>query len=412
VAVTRVAARHAVAGHVALAVGVLALAGLRLVTGGWYAVYDPFGANVLDGWPVAWETLYYVPHLPTFLGDGPPLGIAPVQYRTFVNLYVGSLLYGWTNNAYWSLAAVDVLFWFLGSATAYHAMRRLGVSTLAAATGAFLLATSPVLVSNMWRHDLHVANFSTLALGTWAALVIVDEVRPLTRLTLALGALLLVLSFSYQYQWVVLPVAAVVLRLRARYSTARTLVVAAGALVVFLTGTLVMRTAFAVVGLAPDSPDASAVQQPDLLVAEQLTAARSLGGLRRVLPGLQHVVFTLQAYHPVVFLVGAVGLLALRRHVGLAALVASAFSLAAITLYPAPWTAMSAYPFIYLGAGQACALAGERVRAAFRLSSPRVAIAIAAVLALALAALTNGDLWGDYRFLLEWWRLYYPQRVF
>jgi hypothetical protein len=412
VALTQVAPRRAILGYLCLATCVVALAAARLLTGGWYGVYEPFGLNVIDGWPVAWEALYYVPHLPTFLGDGQPPGFAPVQYRTFVNLYLGSLLYGWTGSAYWSLAAVDVAFWFLGSAAALHAMRRFGASPLAAGTGTFLLAASPVLVSNMWRHDLHVANFSTVALGTWAALVIVDEVRPPLRLCLALGALLVLLSLSYQYQWVVLPVAAVLLRFRARHSTARSLAVALGALVLLLVGTVVIRAAFGLVGLTPTGLDVAAVQQPDQLVGRQLTGVRSLDDLRRLLPGPQHVAITLQAYHPLVFFVGIAGLFALRPHVRLAALVASLLSLVAITLYPAPWTAMSAYPFVYLGAGQACALAGASVGGLLRLRRPLVAVAVAVGLAVGLAALTNGDLWGDYRFLLSWWRLYFPQRVF
>ncbi|MDQ3702255.1 MAG: hypothetical protein M3442_15240, partial [Chloroflexota bacterium] len=99
------------------------------------------------------------------------------------------------------------------------------------------------------------------------------------------------------------------------------------------------------------------------------------------------------------------------RLLGLVALVGALFS---FRLYGAPWTAMTAYPFVYLGAGAVCARAGDvaahlvatlRDRGRPR-PPPGVALATAVALAVLLAATTNGDLVGDTTFLLQWWNVY------
>ncbi|MGH2371535.1 MAG: hypothetical protein ACRDI2_25470, partial [Chloroflexota bacterium] len=218
----------------------------RLATGPWYHVYTPPGVVLLDGWPAEWEAVYFLEHFPAFIGDGVPrFGIAPVQYRTLLTLYLASLLYAWTGNAFWSLAVVDLLFWCLAGVAGYHLAQRLGAGRRAAALSAVLLVGSPLLVSNMWAHVLHVAEFASLPLGLWAALVLVDEHRRPWHLAIGWGALLLWLSVSYHYQWIVAPMLLVLAITHPRLRGLQVLAVLAGAALLYLAGTVAAKAVVA-----------------------------------------------------------------------------------------------------------------------------------------------------------------------
>src|SRR5206468_12510095 len=134
-------------------------------------------------------------------------------------------------------------------------------------------------------------------------------------------------------------------------------------------------------------------------------------------------------YHPAVFAAGIAGLAFTPRRTRCLALVAEGGTIAATLLYGAPWTAMSAYPFVYLGAGLACAGAGRLVawlarQPTARRSPPaagaavncaahrqsRIAFAGALAAAFVAMALTNLDLVGRPQFLLQWWS-YYAGRI-
>lgn len=73
--------------HGGLLMLVCFLAFARLASGPWYQTYNPLGASLLDGWPVAWEVEYYLDLIPAFLGDAPPAhGMGLVHTRTFLSL--------------------------------------------------------------------------------------------------------------------------------------------------------------------------------------------------------------------------------------------------------------------------------------------------------------------------------------
>lgn len=395
----------------------------RLASGPWYQVYAPLGGRLLEGWPTSWEAIYYLVHFPTFLGDAPPwLGISAVQQRTLLHLYLASALYAWTGSAFWSLAAVDLMFWFLAGIAGYHVALRLGAAPWAAALNALMTVASPILVSNMWRHDLHVANFATMPLGLWAAMVLVDEHHSRRRLAATLGLLLLLLSLTYQYQWILIPLFVVLLTASPRVTPRQALAVALGATLLYLIATAALGAALAMVGLGASVGELKAVSQPGELLAARLASLRSPADVLAALPGRYRIEVMVQAYHPAVFVAGLAGLALLPRRTRWLALVASAVALLASTLYGPPWTAMSAYPFIYAGAGVSCAAAGTlaaRAVAAVPWLSQRparwsvgLARAVSLSLTLLLAALTNLDLVGDQQFLLLWWNYYSGRTLF
>jgi hypothetical protein len=163
-----------------------------------------------------------------------------------------------------------------------------------------------------------------------------------------------------------------------------------------------------------------AVSDPGGLLAARASSFRSPADVLAALPGWPHARLMADAYHPLVFAAGLVGLVLLPRRTRWLALVASAATLFAGTLYSPAWTAMSAYPFIYTGAGVACAAAGTLAARAGRRWPGLVTAGrqgwlvptIGLVLALLLAGLTNLDLLGDTRFLLMWWSFYARQTLF
>jgi hypothetical protein len=403
--------------YAVLAPLVVALGLARLATGPWYQTAVPAGARLLEGWPIAWEATYYLAHFPTFLGEAPPqLGIAPVHYRTFLNLYLATALYAWSGSAYWSIAAVDLCFWFLASAAGYHVALRLGAGPWAAALGALMTAASPLLVSNMWRHDLHTANFATMALGLWAALVLVEEHRGSWRLAVGLGLLLLLLSLTYQYQWLMLPLLVVLTAGDARLGWGRRAAVVAGAALLFLAGTLAVKAALVVAGMGPSVGYLHAVAEPDQLLGARLAGVRSPADVLALLPRWTHVRLMAQAYHPAVFVAGVIGLGLLPWRARLLGLAALAVTLLTNTLYAAPWTTMSAYPLVYAGAGTTCTALGASAarlvgalppsgrRPARRPDRLGVWLGRGAGLALALLLMapTNVDLIGNTWFLRQW----------
>lgn len=419
---------------------VLALALARLATGPWYQVYNPASALLLEEGPVEWEVVYFLPHLPAVAGEAPSgYTVSPVQYRALGPLWVAGALWAWTGSAFWALAIVDLAGWAIAGVATYHLGRRLGARDSAAALGALLVVASPLLASNMWTHVLHLAEFASLPVGLWGTLVLLDADDSRAagaastagaatkrsnrrtawgrtgRLALALGALLVGLSLTYQYQWVVAPLAALAAITRPAGGRGRALVAVAGAVGIYVAATVAVRVALFVAGLGDPGSQQDAVARPEALALSGLSTL-DRAGLWALLPNRGHLLATVGLYHPLVFVVGIAGLGLLSgraRLLGLVALVGALFS---FRLYGAPWTAMTAYPFVYLGAGAVCARAGDvaahlvaRLRDRRRpRPPPGVALATAAVLAALLAATTNGDLVGNTTFLLQWWNVYSP----
>lgn len=384
----------------------------RLLTGPWYLAHNPFGGVLLDGWPAAWESVYNLVHFPTFLGDGPPkVGIASIQYRTFLSLWLATMLYGWTGSAFWSLATVDWLFWFLGGVAMYHLALRLGSARPAAAIAALLAAAAPIFAAGIWRMDLRVSNSAGMALGLWAAVVLVEEHRSRLRLGLGLGFLLFVLSLSYNYQWLLAPMLIVLAVADGRLTLRQSAAVVLGAVVLYAAATATMKEALVLAGLGP-TEYRDVVAQGDELLLARLAAVRSPAQLLRFLPDWYHARLMAEAYTPPVLLSALVGLGLLPRRTQWLALVAVAATLLVTVLYAQPWVAMSAYPLVYVGAGTACFGAGRaaaRAVAAFwpgarvgRLTA-WVARGLAGSLAVCFGALTNLDLVGRSQFLNQWW---------
>lgn len=407
-----------------------ALALARLALGPWYHLYNPNGVILVQGGPAEWEASYFVTHLPTFLSDYPSqLSISPVHYRTFGNLYLVAMLYAWTGNAYFALGVVDVAYWAAAGVATFFLALRLGAGRWCGALAALLVVSSPALVSNQWMHVLHVAEFASMPIALWAGTVLVDEVRGAWRLGLALGCLLLLASLLYEYQWLLVPVLAllVMIEFRARYLTdlrirLTSLITIGLSVALLLIATALLKGLFgAVVTTGEFDIYSRAVSQPGSLAIEQLRSLWQHGLLADLgqLPGVAAIRLTAVVYHPAVLITGLAGLalppsLGLPHRARLVGALLLALAAGAAAAYAAPWTAMSAYPLLYLSVAAACVAAGKGVAQVWRRltvpvtddGSQMVARVFALALVLVCVALTNGDLVRDTRFATRWWAEY------
>jgi len=260
-----------------------------------------------------------------------------------------------------------------------------------------------------------------MPIGLWAGVVLIDEEQGRARLAVGLGALLVLLSLTYQYQWITLPMLLILLRSSRRSTWRESLTILGGAVAAYAGVTALVRLALILGQLDPlTNPTAEhmrAVAEPAQLLATRLADFRSNLDPRVLLPRVDHLTTTARAYHPVVLGFGIGGVLLCPPRVRWLALVGSLGALYSYVLYPAPWTAMSAYPLLYIGAGVGCCAVG---RTAGRVlmwrgvdhAVPALAPTLAASTAFALAALTNLDLVGRYDFAITWWRLFFAPGVF
>lgn len=377
----------------------LVLASLRLAGAQGYATYKPIGMRLLEGLPASWEAGYFLAQLPTFLGDVPvSIGIAPVDYRTLVNLYLFAQLYGWTGSAYWSLAAVDVFFWIVATLCTWRLGPLVGLCARGSVAAAVLLAASPIFFTQMWHQDLHLANSASLPAGLWATAAIIHGKRAPLPIGLGLASVLLYLSLTYQFQWFVAPVAFVLLAVRGPLRLPSAIATWSGAVALFLVVTAVLGGIIQFSGLGATGDRVAAVQQPLALLGERVGGNADFSTVVQEMPRVLHVLQSGEAYHPLVYWGGLFGLLTLGLRGAILAALTFLMPLFFMRLYPTPWVMMTAYPMIYLGAGHLCAALGRGARWS------RIAITGGSV--VVLCALTNRDLWGDASFLLSWWNLY------
>jgi len=288
----------------------------------------------------------------------------------------------------------------------------------------------------MWREDLHPANFASLPLGAWAAVALIDEQRRSWRLSAALGVLLVWLSLSYQYQWVMVPILFVLLlgkgqtRVPQVGAIWRAALVTAGAVALYLMLTAGLQTLFAQ-GVGPPTESNNVAAQPGSMLVERLLGTRSLSDVVGLVPSRYYRDELVRSYDPAVLVAGIMGVALLGPTVAVATLIGLAVSLVSLTYYSAPWAATNAYPFVYIGAGTACATLGNLVTQAvrrlpsfpnFKQCEPERArawgaagvlgVGVAVASAVLLAAQTNLDLFGNTDFLLTWWRYFGGRYIF
>lgn len=410
--------------------------GIRAWTGPWYHLYNPSDARVIDGIPATWEVVYFAPHIASFTSSTTPnYGFAPVQIRAFIPLSLAAVLTAITNHVGISLFIVEIFGWVLACVATEWLGQQMGMSSVASFCGGILVATSPLFTSQLGMIVLHPAEFASLPVGLVAVLPLLNRItqydspshlRPIRDGTF-LGIVFVILSLSYVYHWaLIFFVASTLSMLFSRLLMHRvfylhfihfTFACAIFAIAVgfFFVISQTIQSAFVVIGLPPLIGEITAVAQPADL-ALQLFASRgwieALRSLWNAMP--KSFDLTLIAFHPVPLSVGLFGVLrnAQLRYVGLSLLV---FSLVSSYVYHAPWTSMSAYPIVYLGAADIATRISHTVvrahgdvfsRDAASLSTS-LGIVCLSVIMLPLILVTNVDLIGNFAFAQRWWQAYW-----
>lgn len=409
----------------------------RAWTGPWYHLYNPAHAQVLDGVPVTWEVVYFAPHVASFTSSIPPsYGFAPVQTRALVPLAIASAVTTLTNHVGISLFLVEAAGWFLASIATVRLGAYLGVSPTASFLGGVLVATSPIFSSQLGMLVLHLAEFASLPLGLIAVAPLLackpnvhgfGHLRPV-RHGVVLGTVLTILSISYVYHWaiatvVILDIILQFIKYNRRTSLKELGERASHALMMLTVGfglvvlnAAALKQSLVAVGLPPLAGELAAVAQPLDLIA-QVIGLRGWSGLIEwaveFLPRALGLVTT--AFHTLPLLAGITGIVIAPglRTPGAALL---AFGMVSSCLYQAPWTSMTAYPIVYLGAGHVACVAGHSIASKFRnqINEDTTALhealpfGIATTIVAALAIATNLDLVGDPTFALRWWQAYWP----
>lgn len=416
---------------VLIALGIL----IRASTGPWYHLYNPADARVLDDVPVTWEVVYFAPHVASFTSSKPPpYGFAPVQTRALVPLAIAAVFTTLTNHVGIALLLVEAAGWFLASIATARLGAYLGVSPTAAFLGGFLVATAPIFSSQLGMLVLHLAEFASLPLGLIAVAPLLNSEPNVHRFGywpirqgIRLGIVLTILSLSYVYHWAIFTVLFLNIIVRMvtdgrraglaemgeRLSHALiTLTIGFG---LFILNTAAITQSLEAVGLPPLAGERTAVAQPLELIVQTI-GSRDLSGLVEwAIEFSPRALLITTAFHTLPLLAGIVGIIVGPglRVPGVALL---AFGMVSSCLYPAPWTSMTAFPIVYLGAGHIACVTGHIMATKFCNQIKKdttalleaLSLGIATTIVATLAIATNLDLFGDPAFALSWWQAYWP----
>jgi len=208
------------------------------------------------------------------------------------------------------------------------------------------------------------------------------------------------------------------------WGVARAGLIVAGAAALYLVCTGGLDALFAR-GVGPPTVSNNVAAQPGSMLAERLRQVRSLSDVLVLMPSRYYQEELVRSYHPAVLAAALAGVALLGPRVAVATLLGLAISLVSLTYYSTPWAATNVYPFVYIGAGSACAALGRFVartlqqfprRKALTLRSLDAArwlgVGVALASALLLAAQTNLDLVGNTNFLLTWFRYWEGKYIF
>lgn len=418
--------RHVVRSHafvsVLLAVLILLLAWPRLTGPSWTTLQMPFDLRESEGNTVQWEQIHHFNALRATLRSDAGWALEDGRYNTdhyraLLPTYVSAIFAYWLDSSYKGFALVDLLGWWIGAWALYHLARRLDANHLSALTAAVLLAASPLFISHMWRNAVHVAHSASLVPCFLAALLLLTD-RRLSHgwRVIGLASVLYVASLTYQYQWIIVPcllVLAVVGQRRWAWSFS---VVAAA--ILFVAMTFLTYQALAAVGLSVQSH----LNDPVAVLRGRLTLALESDVPALVRSSLGTVELSLRAYHPVLVILGVLGLIFARPGLRVLVCAGTVLGLASGYFHSVSWVAMNGYPFLYISAGLAL-VQGPRwlavtvarfgssrwPQAAARIATGSEMLARSITVAVILLAVwsTNGDLFGDYDFAQEWWSFYY-----
>ena len=419
--------------------------GLRLWNGPWYHITNPWSIRLLDNFPASWESHLFATRYTVFTSDNiNTLDFTEVQIRALIPIIVASIASSFTGEGYWSSSFVELLGWVLASIGTCHIALYLGLKRRIAFVSGLFVATSPLFVSQMWMHVLHLAEFSSMTIGIRLILYAVpwltqaqddlrliqedsDKIYRQTLVILLTAIGLMFLSFIYVYQNIVFlcivfwSFSEIIQKAITFRIMIRNLFFCASKLFSIYIIFFVLRSVI-LVGLEVSginivdtgtelSGDPITLLQSNVWIEELIFLnVNAIEMLMRKMT--QSGVLLLQSYNMFVIFPTIIGLLITQNTIQKLVIWTSLLTLCATWLYPAPWTAMSAYPVIYICCAIGCDYLSKITshwiwpRFKGKISQSHMYIWTYLCLVIGMVSVTNRDIVGIDDFARRWWGLY------
>ena len=139
---------------------------VRMNIGPWYHVTNPSSIQILNGYPVSWEANLFTKHYTAFLSNDSSIQhLTEVQIRAFIPLSLSSILSFYTRESYWSTQIIEIIGWLAAAVGTTQIARMMNVPRHVGILAGLLVTGSPLFVSQISMHVMHLFEFSSMCLG-------------------------------------------------------------------------------------------------------------------------------------------------------------------------------------------------------------------------------------------------------
>lgn len=409
---------------------------IRLDIGPWYHVSNPMSIKIVDGLPASWESTLFVNQYSSFWSSNHNIiYLTEIQLRAFIPISVASLLATVTHESYWSTTILELIGWLIAAKGTEHIALSLGVPERLSIAAGVLVSSSPLFISQMWMHVLHLIEFSSITFGLLLCIKYSQDIylcstsKSLTPkiilLTTKISATLFIMSHMYVYHALL----AVVFCLHGIVTFCRVssrgiqlaavyIIATATSYGMFLLWDSIFVHYLSTSGVSITLTGTEIGGDPLKLLYSRLQFIDVGDSIDKLLLGILSIIYrTLKlitwSYHPGVMIISLIGVIYGNRDVRNLYGILTSLSLVASALYPAPWTAMTSYPLVYISCVITCdkvsralgAIGGRYLPDRPRLVGVTYGIAFTGMIGW-IMTITNLDVIGDDTFLRTWWRLY------
>ncbi len=335
------------------------------------------------------------------------------DYRAILPIGTAAVGTNLLGSWYWGSVFSDVAWWWAGAWATATLAALAGASPIAAFLAGGLAAVGPLGVGYIGSGNLHAASSLSLPIYLLLAWKILDrhDLGTITR-GVGIGVIAFLSSITYTYQWVLFPVLGA---MSLRPSMRRWRLPLPVALATFGIATYATRAALDAVGLGV----AAHMNDPLRVVSGRLddlhaVVADPFGHVVGICRTAWSVAIdTLWAYHPIVAVLGVLGMVRGPRILRALGACSAILAFAQGLVYNVPWVTMTAFPAVYASVGVALDQAAQALAKACRRRGWSVRSARLAGFAVALggftiaAGATNLDLVGIDAYVIRWWGTWY-----
>lgn len=187
---------------------------VRMNIGPWYHITNPSSIQILNGYPVSWEANLFTKHYTAFLSDDSSIQhLTEVQLRAFIPLSLSSILSFYTRESYWSTHIIEIIGWSAAAVGTTQIARMMNAPRHVGIVAGLLVTGSPLFVSQISMHVMHLFEFSSMCLGIifvlWFENILPEinlnrfNLYSIFYLSILPSSVLFVLSHIYVYQSII-----------------------------------------------------------------------------------------------------------------------------------------------------------------------------------------------------------------